>query len=141
MSNMTQLILDVGGVELALPESRKSNYDAHKEPLMENVEMISGRMTRETRGKVWVVSHQYGYLNETDMVRFIEACEKGLERSIFCSFLVQGETELRTSLFFVTEYTRPKFMWSRTATEDGTEKTVPVWGGYAVKLREVKPSD
>ena len=138
MSSMIQLILDVEGMALALPESRKGGYDAHKEPLMENVEMISGRMTRETRGKVWVLSHQNGYLDEIDMNRFIEACEKGLAQSILCSFLVQGETELRTSRFHVTGYKRPKFMWSRTVTD---EKAVPVWGDYSVSLREVKPSD
>ena len=138
---MIQLILDVEGVALALPESRKSGYSVHLEPLMENVDMISGRRTRELRGKVWVVSHQNGYLNEVDMARFIQACEKGLEKSILCSFLAQGEDDLKTSSFLVTDYTRPKFMWSRVTTESGAEKVVPLWGGYSVTLREVSPHD
>ena len=136
---MIQLILDVGGQALALPESQKGGYDIHEEPLMEDIPMISGRTVREYRGKVWVITHQYGYLSEADMDRFIAACDKGLRQSILCSFLPQGASELQTSSFLVTGFNRPKFMWSRTVTEDGTEKTIPVWADYSVSLREVKP--
>lgn len=138
---MTQLVLDVNGVALSLPESKKGGYSVHAEPLMENVDMISGRRTREVRGKVWVVSHQNGYLNDADMAKFIEACEKGLVQPIICGFLVQGESELKTSYFLVSSYSRPKFMWGRIVTESGEEKTVPLWGDYYVSLREVKPHD
>ena len=138
---MIQLILDLEDNLLTLPESRKGGYIVKEEPLMENVEMISGRMTREYRGDVWRVSHQNGYLNEADMLKFIAACEKGLRQSILCSFRVQEDAELRTSLFLVMDYTRPKFMWGRTIAEDGEEKTVPVWGDYFVDLREVNPHD
>ena len=32
-------------------------------------------------------------------------------------------------------------MWSRIVTENGEEKTVPMWADFSVELREVKPSD
>ena len=136
---MTQLILDVGGQALAMPESKKGGYDIREEELFQDVDMISRRRTREYRGRVWVISHQYGYLNDADMERFILACQAGSSGSILCSFLPQGATELQTSLFFVTSYRKPKFMWSRPVTENGAEISKPVWGDYYVELREVKP--
>lgn len=138
---MKQLILDMEENLLVLPESKKGGYTVREESLLEDVPMISGRMVREYRGKVWRITHQNGYLSEADMVKFINACEKGMSKSILCSFLVQGETEMRSSVFIVTAYTRPKFMWSRVVAADGTEKTVPLWGDYSVELREVKPHD
>lgn len=136
---MIQLILDVEGQALALPESQKGGYDIREEPLMEDIQMISGRNTREYRGEVWVITHQTGYLSDADKDRFISACRKGQRQSILCSFLQQGASELQTSKFMVTSYRPPKFMWSRIVTEDGTEKTIPVWADYSVSLREVKP--
>lgn len=59
---MIQLILDVGGVGLAMPESQKGGYDIQTSPFMEEVQMISGRLTREYRGEVWTFSHRYGIL-------------------------------------------------------------------------------
>lgn len=136
---MTQLILDVGGQALAMPESKKGGYDIQEEELFQDVDMISRRRTREYRGRVWVISHQYGYLNDADMERFILACQAGTSGSILCSFLPQGATELQTALFYVTAYRKPKFMWSRVVTEYGEEVAKPVWGDYYVELREVKP--
>ena len=136
---MIQLILDVGGYAVAMPESEKGGYTIKEETLSESIQMISGRTVREYRGKVWVITHQYGYLNESDMNKFISACEKGMKQSITCSFLVHGSSELKTSKFIVTNYNRPKFMWSRIGTESGEEKPVPMWADFSVSLREVKP--
>ena len=136
---MIQLILDVGGESLSLPESKNGGYTVKEETLSESISMISGRTVREYRGKVWVITHQYGYLNESDMNKFISACEKGMKQSITCSFLVHGSSELKTSKFIVTTYNRPKFMWSRTVTEDGEAKTVPMWADFSVNLLEVRP--
>lgn len=136
---MTQLILDVGGQALAMPESKKGGYTCDEPELLQNADMISGRRTREYRGRVWVITHQYGYLNDADMERFILACQAGSSDSILCSFLPQGATELQTALFYVTTYRKPKFMWSRVVTEYGEEVAKPVWGDYYVELREVKP--
>ena len=139
---MTQLILDVTGNEVQLPESQKGGYTAQLSSLHVSVEMISGRMTRELRGKVWVLSYQYGFF-DTDMKnRVIAACEKGIEQEICCGFLPQesgGELTYRN--FLVTSFTRPKFMWSRRQQTDGTWDDVPLWADFSVELREVEPHD
>lgn len=136
---MIQLILDVGGESISLPESKNGGYTIKEETLSESIQMISGRTVREYRGKVWAVSYQYGYFSGTDMQRVIAACEKGMQQSISCSVLTHENSELVTSNFIVTSFERPKFMWSRIATENGEEKTVPMWADFSVNLREVSP--
>lgn len=136
---MTQLILDVGGQALAMPESRKGGYYPRQEELYQDVDMISRRRTREYRGRVWVISHQYGYLDDIDKERFILACQAGSRGSILCSFLPQNSTDMQTSLFYVTAYREPKFMWSNEVEEYGEMVSKPLWGDYYVELREVKP--
>lgn len=136
---MIQLILDVGGESISLPESKKGGYTIKEETLSESLQMISGRTVREYRGKVWVASYQYGYFNEADMKRVVAACEKGMKQSITCCVLTHESSELVTSKFIVTSFERPKFMWSRIVTESGEEKPVPMWADFSVSLREVKP--
>lgn len=138
---MTQLILDVDGLGVALPESRKGGYQSSLDPLSVDVQMISGRMVRELRGSVWNISYQYGYFNESMKDLVIKACEKGKKQPILCSFLVQdGSGTMKQSKFFVTSFTRPKFMWS-TQLIGGGETAAALWADYPLGLREVKPSD
>ena len=136
---MIQLILDTSENNVVLPESRNGGYTVKEEVLSEDIQMISGRTVREYRGRVWVASYQYGYFNDSDMRRIIAACEKGMEESITCAFRTQENDDLIISNFLVTSYTRPKFMWSRIVTENGEEKTVPMWADFSVNLREVNP--
>lgn len=136
---MIQLILDVGGYAVAMPESEKGGYTIKEETLSESLQMISGRTVREYRGKVWVASYQYGYFNDADMKRVIAACEKGMKQSITCCVLTHESSELVTSKFIVTSFERPKFMWSRIVTGSGEEKPVPMWADFSVSLREVNP--
>ena len=131
---MTQLILDTEGVNLQLPESKKGGYTVTKQPLSNSVQMISGRTVREVRGNVWIVEYQYGYLSKEQMLNFLIACDKGIREPIECSFLPQeSSAELTSESFFVEEYTRPKFMWSRSGE--------PLWGDFSVKLKGVYPID
>ena len=136
---MIQLILDVGGESISLPESKNGGYTIREETLSESIQMISGRTIREYRGKVWVASYQYGYFSDADMKRVVAACEKGMKQSITCCVLTHESSELVTSKFIVTSFERPKFMWSRIVTEIGEEKPVPMWADFSVSLREVKP--
>ena len=126
---MIELTLD--GMEL--PEARKGAYRAWREDLGVEVTMVSGRMVKEIRGTVWRVSYQYGYFNDAERTRLIESCRKGRIQPIVCAFLPPDADELISREFFVTSFTEPKFMWSND------EK--PLWGDFAVELREVKPSD
>ncbi len=127
---MTQLILD----GITLPESIKGGYILSEEPLSRSIEMISGRTVRELRGNVWVVSYQFGYFDDDLKNNVLTALKRGEKEPIVCGFLQQESgKELTYSEFFVTSYTRPKFMWSN----DGK----PLWGDYRIELREVKPHD
>ena len=136
---MIQLILDVDGNAISMPESQKGGYTIKEETLSESIQMISGRTVREYRGKVWVASYQYGYFNDSDMKRVIAACEKGMQQSITCCVLTHESNELVTSKFIVTSFERPTFLWSRIVTASGEEKPVPMWADFSVSLREVKP--
>lgn len=131
---MTQLILN----GITLPESQKQHYSAWEEPLGEQLEMISGRMVVETRGIVWRVSYQYGYLDDETRKAVLAACKKGTGAPIPCSFLPPDGTALTSGQFLVTDYTPPKFAWSTALLGDGTSPR-PVWADFAVQLREVRP--
>lgn len=131
---MTQLILDVGGYNLALPESRKGGYRAYETSLTVDLEMIPGNLVKELRGDIWEIDYQYGYLSDTDRDTFLKACNKGRSEPILCSFEPPyPSAEQITSEFFVTDVTPPKFMWST----DGK----PLWGDFSLHLREVDPHD
>lgn len=127
---MTQLIID----GISLPESVKGGYTANEQPLSRSIEMISGRTVKEVRGNVWVISYQFGYFDDELKNNVLAVLKKGEKEPITCGFLPQeSEQELTYSEFFVTSYTRPKFMWSN----DGK----PLWGDYRIELREVRPHD
>ena len=131
---MTQLILDTTGYKVQLPESQKGGYTADEQPLSRSIEMISGRTVKEVRGNVWVISYQFGYFDGDMKNNVLAALKKGEKEPITCGFLPQESSEeLSYSEFFVTSYTRPKFMWSNNGK--------PLWGDYRIELREVKPHD
>lgn len=131
---MTQLILDTTGYNVQLPESQKGGYTADEQPLSRSIEMISGRTVKEVRGNVWVISYQFGYFDDELKNSVLSALKRGEKEPITCGFLPQESSEeLSYSEFFVTSYTRPKFMWSNNGK--------PLWGDYIIELREVKPHD
>lgn len=136
---MTQLVLDTAGLCVILPESRKDRYTAELTPLHLDVEMVSGRMVRELRGRVWEISYQYGFFVEEMKNRVIAACRKGCGEPIMCDFLPpESGGELSQGRFLVTSFSPPKFKWSKPRP-DGVR--VPLWADFSVSLREVKPSD
>lgn len=135
---MTQLILDISGSPVVLPESQGQEYSAALAPLNEDVEMISGRLVREVRGNVWKITYQYGYFRDDMKNRAIATCRKGIRAPIRCSFLPpESDGILLSSNFWVMSFNEPKFFWSR----DGGGKPIPMWGDFSLTLREVKPGD
>lgn len=128
---MTQLILDLDGEAITLPESQKGGYRAWEEDLTVDAEMISGRLVREARGVVWRISYQYGWFNDDDRARVLAAIRKGRKHPISCMFLPSESDEMKTSIFCVTASSEPKFMWS----SDGK----PMWGDFSLELREERP--
>ncbi len=139
MSRMTQLILDIEGSAVSLPESRKGGYAAELAPLSVDVEMVTGRVVRELRGEVWKIEYQYGYFTPEMKDRVIAACRKGRREPIKCEFLPPESAGPRlVSRFWVMEFKHPKFFWSRP---DSLGRPVPMWGDFSLSLREVKPGD
>lgn len=137
---MTQLILDMDGGGVVLPESRKGGYTVQRDCLAAELQMVTGRVVRELRGSVWVISYQYGYLDGGLKDRVIAACEKGQRGPIRCGFLTQESAGALTYAdFFVTGFQRPKFMWSRGGWSAGQRTAVPMWADFSLDLREVKP--
>lgn len=127
---MTQLILD----GIVLPESLKGGYSVSRQPLSVDVEMVTGRVVRELRGSVWVISYQYGYFDDETRKLVLAAVEKGRGQPLSCGFLAPGsDGALTYSDFFVTDASAPKFMWSAQGR--------PLWADFSVALREVKPGD
>ena len=136
LMGLTQLILDVDGDNLILPESSKGGYSAQLTPLSEDVEMVTGRLVRELRGNVWVLGYEYGYFKTEMKNRVIAACEKGKRTPITCAFLTpDSDGALSRSRFWVTKFNYPKFAWGKG------NPPVPLWGEFSLTLREVEPSD
>lgn len=128
-----QLILDTDSAYLELPESIKGGYSVVEVPLIEHVQMISGRTVAELRGLVWGITYQYGYFSEELKNKVLSVARKGLSTPIQCTFLVPSSNETLHSRFFVMAQPTPKFMWSA----DGK----PLWGDFVLSLREVRPHD
>ena len=133
---MTQLILDTSNDGIYLPEVIKGAYKPRKEDLGETVTMISGRMVKELRGRVWRISYSRGWFDDTTKNRVLAACERGRQEPITCQFLSPTESDLLTSEFFVVDMQYPTFQWSMEG-----ETPVPMWVNFGVELREVKPHD
>lgn len=137
---ITQLIIDVDGSPVQLPQSKA--YAATKSLKSVDVEMITGRMTREVRGEVWEISYQYGYFSDEVKNAILTALEKGKRQPITCGFLTQESTGALTySSFFVTGVSRPQMHHAKRKLIDGSLVEVPIWANLAFSLREVEPSD
>jgi hypothetical protein len=133
---MTQLILDTMGANITLPESQQGGYTCVETDLQEEVVMISGRMVKETRGTIWEITYQYGFFKTEEKNALIQCCRKGRKSPIQCTFLSPDSNEMQTGSFFVTEFGEPQFMWSTNLLTGAPE---PVWAGFSITLREVKP--
>lgn len=138
---MDQLILDVGGYAVLMPESQKGGYEAWEEQLTVDLTMIPGNMVKEVRGAVWHVNYQYGYFNDEIKNNVIAACRKGQREPIICAFLPPNGTEMQTAEFFVTSFTNPKFRWSRITGVGELETPTAMWADFSMELREVEPHD
>lgn len=123
---MTQLILN----GLYLPETSRDKYTCPEEPLVVQVEMVSGRMVQEVRGgKVYRPSYAYDYLPDSVYRPLKQILVSG--QSFVAEVLPDDSRELVSSTFLVESFTQPTFAFSR----DGK----PFWHNIAFTLREVKP--
>lgn len=126
---MTQIILD--GV--LLPETSKDKYSCAPEDLSVQTTMISGRVTIETRGSVWVASYSYDYMGEELQRRALRVLRSG--KPFLASVLPDNDDELITSIFIVTALERPSMAFSRRQGD----KEKAFWHRLAFTLREERP--
>ena len=124
---MIQLIL--GGI--TLPETSKDRYSCYPSELSQTVEMISGRLVKEIRGKVQMIEWSYDYMGN-DMLRNVLAVLRSGE-PVECQYLPDDGADLRSGKFWVQKFTRPTFAFSKGGT--------PYWHNVSFVLREVKPHD
>lgn len=127
---MIQLIL----AGIRMPEVSKNKYKAEEVPLSKLVEMISGRVTLEERGKVWTITSAYNYLYDPDgtvLPQVLNTIRGG--KPFIVNFLPDNGKELITSTFVTTAYTSPSMSFSVNG--------VPYWTGLSFTLREEDPHD
>lgn len=124
---MQQLIID----NIYLPEVKAEKYKAYEMPLTQDVEMISGRMVKEYRGRVWVIEYNADFIRN-DMLRSIMAVLRG-DASFTVTFLPDNSDTMETSTFITESITPPAFEFDRYGN--------PYWDGLAFSLREVRPHD
>ena len=127
---MTQLI--VGGV--TLPEQDNDRYAAWEDVLTTAVEMISGRVVQEVRGRgdryrVWRARIAFDHLENDVFQAVYPTLKSGKAFSAFV--LPPNGTELAGGTFLVESLTDPSF-----AFDDNGEA---VWHGLAFQIREVSP--
>ena len=121
---MTQINLN----GLNLPEVSRDRYSCWEEDLSEEVEMISGRVVIESRGKVWKASYQYDYMGNTLLRLLLKELRSGAP--VMATVLTDsGETV--TGRFVVESVTQPTFAFSR-----GGEG---LWHNVGFTLREERP--
>lgn len=122
---MTQIILE----DILLPEASYGKFSCWEENLSVQIEMISGRMVTEIRGKVWKASWSYDYLDNETTRKILGVLRSG--KPIQAAVLPDNSDSLVPGRFLVESLTPPVYLCS-----DGG---VPLWHGLAFTLREVDP--
>lgn len=122
---MTQLIIN----GLVLPQTSRDKYSCYEEDLGTELEMISGRMVLELRGKVQRIIWSYDYLGDELCRPLLATLRSG--RSFPVSYLPDDGDALLSSTFLKTSLTNPTYAFSRGGKA--------FWHNIAFELREVYP--
>lgn len=123
----TQLV--VGGV--ALPRTSDNKYTAYESPLVKQVEMISGRIVEEVRGRVWQIEYEYDYMGNDQLRSLLTVLRAG--GKIEVTFLPESSDTAITAYFIVTKQPTPT-----CAFELGGNL---IWHDVKFSLREASPHD
>lgn len=125
MSKPTQLIIN----DVLIPTTTRDRYSCWEETLKEQIQMISGRMVEEVRGKVQKISYSYDYMGDETCRAVLAVLRATGPKTV--AYLPDSGDELVTSTFLVESLTPPTLAFYR----DGAAK----WHNLAFVLREVKP--
>lgn len=123
----TQLILG----DVVLPYVSGDRYSAYPDMLSRQVEMISGRVVEEQRGKVWRVSWSCDYLPTETKDAALAVLRSG--EPFQAVFLPDNGTEMVAATVLTESLTPPTFAF--------TSHGVVRWHNLAFTLREVTPHD
>ena len=124
---MTQLV--IGGV--TLPETSRDKYSCYEELLTKSIEMASGRIVQEVRGKVWIATYSYDYMGNDKLRKVLAVLRSG--QSFQAQILPDNSDSMITINAICTDLTPPTYAFSR----DG----VGLWHNLAFSIREVSPHD
>lgn len=121
--------LRINGINL--PETSWDKYRCYEELLSVRVEMISGRITEEQRGKVWKIEWAYDYMQNGSYRELLSILRSGALLDVV--FLPDNETVYKTGFFRLESLNPPSYAFSR----DG----MPLWHNFSFVLREESPHD
>ena len=121
--------LQINGLDL--PETSWDRYRCYENILSQKVEMISGRVTEEIRGKVWKIEYSYDYMGAAEYRRLLNILRGG--RLLNVVFLPDNDIIYKTGRFIVESLSPASYAFSR----DG----VPRWHNFSFVLREERPRD
>lgn len=122
---MTQIIFPGG---LALPQTSGDKYRCYEGDLSQRLEMISGRIVEEVRGKVYFAEYAYDYMGNEMMRRVLAVLRGG---PFEAAVLPDHQDTMVSSRFLCTELTNPSFAFSKRGE--------PYWHSFSFKMREVSP--
>lgn len=120
-----QIILD--GVYL--PQRSNGNYACWEDLLSVEVPMISGRVVREIRGRVWRARCTYDVLSDETYQAALAVLRSG--KAFPASVLPDNGAEMISSTFLVESLTPATFGF-----RDGNRA---IWRGLSFRIREVDP--
>lgn len=124
---MVQLVID----GITLPETSRDKYRCWPQELGTEVEMISGRIVSELRGKVQMIHYEYDYFPAALWRQLAAVLRSG--RTFPVTYLPDDGDELILSSFRKISLAEPSFAFSR----DGEA----LWHGINFTLREANPHD
>ena len=124
---MTQLIID----GIYLPETSRDKYSCYPAPLTRTVEMVSGRVVQEVRGKVYKIHYSYDYMGNELLRSLLSVLRSNTPFSV--TYLSDESDELKSSMFVAESVSNPTYAFSKTGK--------PYWHNVKFVLREVKPHD
>lgn len=122
---MTQLIIN----GLVLPQTSRDKYSCYEEDLGSQLEMISGRLVTELRGKVQHITWSYDYLGDALCRPLLAVLRSGQPLAV--AYLPDSGDQMASGIFVKTELTNPTFAFSRGGRA--------YWHNIAFSLREVSP--
>lgn len=132
---MSQLIIYGSDGPIYVPRTSRDRYRAYEDRLSVRLEMISGRIVEEMRGKVWKIEYSADYIEPTIYVPLLQMLRSG--KTLNVAFLndetVSAAAAYKTGRFRVEKIDQPYFAFARGGK--------PYWHRLGFVLREESPHD